>query len=147
MPASSSSLGSLEVNDTSVSQQFLQKLNDRLRRISTIVSSISQTNVSNTVQVGGTNSASGELILTVPGTLAVESDAAPAVTLGSNTTFSSAIALVKQAPQGAAITLQLYAGGAAWGPPLSIAAGATSTTVNVSVVAAIPANAIIRLDI
>lgn len=141
----SNSLGSLEVNDAGVPASFLAKLNDRLRRISNLVASTSQTSLSSTTQVSG--AASGELILTVPGTLAVESNAAAAVTLGENTKFSTLIALVKQAPQGAAITLQLYAGGNPWGPQISIAANATAAQLNVSGVAAIPANALIRLDI
>ena len=136
-------LGDLSVNDPDVSQSFLLKLNDRLRRISQIISGGNTTiNNNNNTTIGG--GGASEVVLTVPGVIGVESDAAPAITLGSQTSFSTVVLLLKQAPQGANVTVQLYVAGATWGGPLSMNGTSASFT---AAGGSIAANAIIRLDI
>lgn len=150
MPRNQNATGTLEIVTNDVPATFSQQLNDRLRRIQL---ALSQLTSSSTSSGGGgsststTGTISGELILTVPGTLAVESNAAPALILPANTSFSTITLLVKQAPQGAPIEAQLYVAGAAWGPVLSIAENTTQASFTLSAPTPIAANALIRLDI
>lgn len=140
LPTNSNSTGSLEINDSNVNQTFLGKLNDRMRRISQLVSAGSFTS-------DNSDTSATELILSVPGTLSVESNAAPAVTLGTPTSFTTAVVLVKTAPQGNPLALQLYVNGSGWGQALSLPANSTSLKVGLSGVSAIAADQLIRLDI
>jgi hypothetical protein len=140
MPSSSNSTGNLEISALS-----LPVLNDRLRRIGTILGALTG---SSTVSSGSTASGSvNQIVLTVPGILAIQSNVAPILELAAAQTFSTIVALVKTAPIGSPITLQLYVSGAAWGPVVTIAAGALSGSGSISGAGPIPANAIIRLDI
>lgn len=54
------------------------------------------------------------LVLSVPGVLAIQSDAAPLMTLGEERTATEVVALVKQAPLGADLTVEVLVGGDAW---------------------------------
>lgn len=137
------SAGSLEINDSTVSQQFLTRLNDRMRRIALALPSATSTGSSGSSSSSGSTSGK-QLFLCVPGTLAIQSNAAPAIELASTTAFSQIVMLLKQAPQGGSVVVQLYVAAAAWGP--SVTLSSTSVTQSITA-AAIPANAIIRLDI
>ncbi len=143
MPLKSDSLGSLEIVDKTVDPAFLQKLNSRLRRVGQFAATTTSTSAAAAAPSGA--SGRGQLILASPGTLAVQSNVAPVITLGANTTFATALLYLKQAPQGGAVTVQLYVAGAAYGPQLAI--GGTSATVSLAGLPAILANAIIRLDV
>jgi len=146
MPVNTSETGSLEINDPNLPPSVQTKLNDRLRRIGRFIGTVSSGSGPGPGPGGGGGSASfgTQLVFTVPGTLAIESGAAPLLMLPSSVQFSQAVLLLNQAPQGGAVTVQLYVNGAAWGTALSISA--TSQTVSLSA-GAIAANQSIRLDI
>ena len=84
------------------------------------------------------------LILTVPGTLAIESNAAPLVQFTAARSFTKIALFVKQAPAGAAITVSVNAGSKVLGMA-AIAAGAVSGTATVSWT--LPANSLLTVDI
>ena len=144
MPLNSTgAIGSLEIIDSSVPAGFQQKLNDRLRKIAAYIGSANGSS-----STGGSSSSSvGQIEFAVPGILAVQSDVAPVLTLPAARTFSKLLVFLKIAPIGGSFTVQLYVNGSAWGPSVSIAAGAKSASANVSGTAAIPADQIIRLDV
>ena len=73
-----------------------------------------------------------ELILSVVGTLAIESNAAPPVTLFATATATQFIAVVKQAPTGAALVCNVNFDGTPVAT-ITIAAGATAGTTPVPV--------------
>jgi hypothetical protein len=137
---SSNNIGSLEVVDPNLPASVQSKLNDRMRRIQQAIAGFSTRS--------GANSASGveQIVLFVPGTLAISSNLAPALTLGVTQSFSTIVALVKTAPSGTgSLTLQIYVNGVVWGPSVSLTS--TSVTATISPALSIPASQIIRLDI
>jgi hypothetical protein len=138
MPSSSNAIGNLEIPSLS-----LGPLNDRLRRIGQLLASGKLT--SSTGLAG--SSLAGQLEFTVPGILAIESDVCPVLTLPADQTFSELLAFVKSAPIGSPLTVQMYVGGTAWGPALSIAAGSKTAKASLTGNAKITADSIIRLDI
>ncbi len=72
---------------------------------------------STTVEAGGAVAAATQaqaLILSVPGTLSIRSDAAPLVSLPEAKTPTGVVALVKQAPAGADLTCELAVAGSEW---------------------------------
>jgi len=142
MPSSANSTGNLEIPQANVDGGFLQVLNDRLRRIGTKLATVTTTTTTTTSSSGN---AISQATLAVPGTLGVQSDAAPSLTLPSAFQPSQAVVLLKTAPIGASVVVQLFVGGAAWGPQLT--ASGLSVTTDVSSYPAISANALIRLDI
>lgn len=144
MPASNTSKLIQPILDPSLSPSFQQSLNDRLRQISLQLNNASA-GTSTTTTTTGTSGSGGELILSVAGTLAILSDAAPATVLSGDTQFSTITMLAKTAPLGSSLTAQLFVAGVAWGPALTLAAGQILATFSVS--ATIAANALIRLDI
>lgn len=93
---------------------------------------------------GGAASGAGTLILSVPGTLAIESNAAQLVQFSSAVSWKTATLLVKQAPAGAALTVQVSAGTAVLGTVV-IADGAFSGTAAVSWT--LPANTLLIVDV
>jgi hypothetical protein len=78
-----------------------------------------------------TETGGGSLLFTVPGTIGIRSNAAPLIQAPDALTFSTAVALVKQAPAGAAINVIVRDAGNAIGT-VTIAAGATSGSVTLS---------------
>ena len=87
-----------------------------------------------------------EIVLSVPGVLAIDSNAAPLVSLPSAGTPSAIVGLIKTAPTGSGVTFAVYAGGSTLVGTGTIAAGATSVTVTTGL-AAIAANAVLTLAI
>jgi hypothetical protein len=110
-------------------------LNDRLRRIDVLLTEVSMPIIVSL----------NELILPVPGVQAVNSNAAPLVSIPTNGTPTAIVALVKVAPTGAGLIWQVLAGVTLIGTG-TIAAGTTAVTVTSSLVA-IPANSVITLSI
>jgi hypothetical protein len=100
------------------------------------------TNVTTSSSSGSTGT--GTLILSVPGTLAIESNAAQLVQFSSGVTWKTATALVKKAPAGAAITVQVSAGSAVLGT-VTVADGAFSGAASVSWT--LPANTLLIVDV
>ena len=139
MPAKSNSIGNLEIPALD-----LGTVNDRMRRIGDTLASLTGNSAP-----GGASVSSGatisQLVLTVPGILAVESKAAPLVTLPVAKAFTSLVLILGTVPVGGAVTVQLFANGAAWGPVVT--ATGQITTVDVSSYPAISKDALIRLDI
>lgn len=86
------------------------------------------------------------LILAVPGTLSIRSDAAPLVSLPAAKTPAGVVALLKQAPAGADLTCELSVGGAQWAS-LTIPDGETEARVGSSGLGRIEADQLIVLDI
>lgn len=101
-------------------------------------SSTSSTVTKTVVESGGT------LILTVPGVLAIESQAAPLVLLASAQSWTSCVLIVKQAPVGAALTIAVNAGAKQLGTA-TVAAAKTSSTAKVSW--NLPANTVLSIDV
>lgn len=144
MPSKTNSIGNLEVISSAVDPGFLASLNDKMRQIQNALASAAVTTTTTTTTTSGGGSIT-QVTLTVPGTLGVESDAAPSLTLPVAFSPSQMVLLLKQAPIGASVTVQLFAAGNAWGP--SLTASGLSVTANVASVPPIPANALLRLDI
>jgi hypothetical protein len=87
--------------------------------------------------------------LTVEGALAIGSDLAPRLSIAEDVRAQGVKIEVKQAPTGAALTVDLYVGGALW-MTLSIPAGSTSATATQAQIDAAPTihgGDNIRLDI
>ncbi|HLW77791.1 MAG TPA: hypothetical protein VKS01_12415 [Bryobacteraceae bacterium] len=89
--------------------------------------------------------ATGTLILTVPGTLAVQSNAAPIVVFSTARSFSSVTILATQAPVGGSITILGRAGPGQLGS-VSIPDGGTKP-VTKSVSWNLPANTLLMFDL
>jgi hypothetical protein len=140
MPNNTNSLGSLEIIDSSVSSSFQTKLNDRLRRIGSIIGKAGAAGGS-----GTSGSGVSQITLSVSGILAVESDVAPPFTLGADTSFSTAVMLLKRPPIGSPVSVQLFVNGTPWGGP--IVTSSTSASIDVSGAGPIKANQLVRLDI
>lgn len=94
-----------------------------------------------TQAVAGSN---GLLILSVPGTLGILSSAAPLVELFADAAPTDITALVKQAPVGGNLVINLVVAAVTLGT-VTILAGALSGTVSVS--GSIAAGALVTLDI
>jgi hypothetical protein len=90
----------------------------------------SRTGTTTTVQAAAAPTPT-QLILTVPGTLAIESNAAALVQLQSTQSFTTVVLLVKQAPVGAALTIQAVVGSTTLGT-VSISDGAVSSSASVT---------------
>jgi hypothetical protein len=146
VPSQTNQIGNLEVVSSAVDAGFLAVLNDRMRRIgSALANVVTSSGSSGTSGSGGSSGSVTQVTLTVPGTLGVESDAAPSLTLPVSFAPSRMVLLLKTAPIGAPVVVQLFAGGAVWGPALT--ASGLSVTAAVSGYPAIAANALLRLDI
>lgn len=85
-----------------------------------------------------------QLILSIPGTLAVQSNAAALVTLPVAFTAKTAVMIGKQAPSGGTLTFQVSANGKLLGT-VSAADGSTSSTT--SVTWTIPKGQVVTVDV
>ena len=104
---------------------------------------------STTVEAGDTVAAGAQaqaLILSVPGTLSIRSDAAPLVSLPEAKTPTGVVALVKQAPTGADLTCELSVAGSEWAS-VTIPDGETEARLGASGLRQIGADQLIVLDI
>ena len=118
--------------------QLVATINDRLRRLQAATSAV-------TLPGRATSAAApAELVLAVPGVLGVTSSAAPLVSLAAVAQPRKILALVKTAPAGAALTVQVLAGGSQVGL-VTIAAGSTSASMTGGTV--IPPDTVITLAI
>jgi len=129
-----------------VDAAFQANLNDTLRQIALKLDSKSGGTSSSGKSSGGASTLSGgELILSVPGTLAIKSNVAPLASLPADITPVEILALVKQAPQGGKIQFQLNSAGNNYNTG-TIAANQVSGD-QTSGFAVIPAGSLITLDI
>jgi hypothetical protein len=122
-------------------------INDRLRRLQSLIAQAPSAVVPTRTQPVATSSggaAPSELVLAVPGVLGIIASAAPLVSLPEDATPTEIVALVKTAPVGAALTLQVLAGSSQVAIVV-IAAGAVSASVPGG--ATIPAESVITLAI
>lgn len=111
-------------------------------------SSATQTGVggsSSSTPNGATADAATMLILAVPGTLSVRSNAAPLLTLPKARNVAAVVALVKRAPTNQDLKWDIMAGAAKWAS-LTMTKDSTSVTL-VTGLAALPADTPITLDI
>ena len=94
---------------------------------------------------GGSDGSS--FLFTVPGTIGIRSNAAPLIQAPEDLTFSTIVAVVKQAPTGAGINVNVKAAGTLVGTVM-IATGATSGTVTLTGSAGgVNAGALLTIDI
>jgi len=93
-----------------------------------------------------TASGKRQLILSVPGTLGIGSSLAPLISLDEARTASGLVALVKRAPTGASLRIQVMLAGVLWAA-IPIANGAVSATLTGAGLGALPANTLITLDV
>lgn len=87
----------------------------------------------------------GEVVLSVPGTIGIRSNAAPLVTISTAQSASQIVALLKQAPVGADAQIRVLAAGVVIGQPLTIPAGTLSASQTLT--APVDADALITLDV
>jgi len=95
---------------------------------------------------GAEGQRSAGFTLSVPGTLGIQADAAPAFYLDSDFRVGSFKAYLKSAPVGAGLAISIYAGTTLW-TSFTIPAGSTSVMVGTNGLTPIPANVNIRLAI
>jgi hypothetical protein len=98
-----------------------------------------------TSQVSSASGGSPSYLFTVPGTIGIRSNAAPLIQAPSDETFTSAVALVKTAPTGANISVNILDAGSVLGT-VAIVAGKTSGTVAFSA-AGVSAGDLLTIDI
>jgi len=123
-------------------EALIRALNDRFRRVSGAASASGAASTS-VATAGATGLAA--VVLTVPGTLGIQSSAAPLVSLAADTQPVSLVALVKQAPVGGPVLVKLAtATGLAIGA-VTIPDGAATATGGS--LAKIPANVAVVLSI
>ncbi|HTB10936.1 MAG TPA: hypothetical protein VK752_05170 [Bryobacteraceae bacterium] len=91
-----------------------------------------------------TTSSAGQVVFSVPGTLGMQSNAAPLVTFANAVTPSGLVALLKVAAIGAAVSAQLMVAGVSYAT-LTIPAG--QTQVSIPGAGAIAANALVTLNL
>ena len=94
--------------------------------------------------------ASGQIMFSVPGTLAIGSNQAPITTVSSNTQATAITATVKQAPVGANLVITLFQPGGGMAIVLTIPAGQTTVSASPNQLfyqGLINANTNIQLDI
>lgn len=138
MPTNSDSIGNLQLPSLE-----LDTLNDRMRRIGQALLKAGLSTGSDTS--GSTVSSISQIVLTVPGILAVQSGAAPLITMPAAKAFTKMVMILGTLPIGGAVVIQLFANGAAWGP--SATATGQVTPFDVSSYPAIAQDALVRLDI
>ena len=139
MPTLKDSIGNLQLASLD-----LPTLNDRMRRIGKALAAQDSSTTGSGSSSGGV-SAISQIILFVPGTLGVESGAAPLVTLPADKSFSAMVLILGTLPVGGSVTVQIHANGAAWGPAAT--ASGQVTRFDVSSYPAIAKDALIRLDL
>lgn len=121
-------------------------LNEKLRRIQSELEGTASTGTAAATVATASSSAAGqEIVLSVPGTLAIRSNAAALVSLPAARNVSEIVAVVKQAAAGGDLNLALFADGAAWATLKIAAGGKTATAAAKSL--ALAKNALVTLDI
>ncbi len=132
-----------------VDPAFLRQVNDSMREIARQLDSIGGASSSAAPAAGGSTPAQaitgGEAVLSVGGTLAIQSNAAPLLTVPAITPVSIT-ALVKQAPQGGSVQVQLNVAGQKY-LTVTVAQGQTSGSATGSSFAAIAAGSLLTMDI
>lgn len=122
--------------------ELIRALNDRFRRIPT-------PGDSGGIGGGGsTASGSGavtQIVLAVPGTLAIQSSAAPLISLASEAQPTGLVAVVKEAPDGGVLSFKLWAAETAIGGA-TIPEAATEVELTGGMVK-VPAGSWLRLEI
>ncbi len=127
-----------------ISAEAQLALNDRFRTIAQALDSIGATGTTTS-----TATASGrELILTVPGTLGIQTNAAPLVSLPDSITPGGGIvAMLKQPPQGASVKFKLQVGGADYTAVELPAGSSLPVLISGALGGVIAANALVTLNI
>ena len=105
---------------------------------------VSVTNQLNNLATPANSTGGSVIIFSIPGVFGIQSDAAPLAISPTNITWSSVIAVVKQAPVGASISMTLKFAGAAVAN-FSITDGNTQVTDNIT--ATSNAGDIITIDV
>lgn len=123
-----------------VDQRYQSDVNERFRRISSLVGKTAPTKTSS-----GTISGA-ELILTKPGLLAIKSNAFPLVSLPGDATPVEVLAYLSRPPVGGKVVINLKTAGGLYFT-VTIAANATTVDYTNQAFALIPANSIISGDI
>ena len=139
MPTLKDSIGNLQLASLD-----LPTLNDRMRRIGKALAAQDSSTTGSGSSSGGV-SAISQIILFVPGTLGVESGAAPLVTLPADKSFSTMVLILGTLPIGGGVTVQLYVDGNAWGPAAT--ASGRVTKFDVSTYPQLSKDALLRLDV
>lgn len=138
---------SLELPDVGLSLEAHLALNERFRTIAArLDAAMAGTSTATAKSSGGGGSGAGsELVLSVPGTLGIRTDAAPRVSFPGAVTPAALVLLLKRAPQGAAVTVKVQVAGADWAT-LTIPDGAASATTT-SGLGAIAADALVTVNL
>lgn len=124
-----------------VDKDYQRVLNEKLRTIESEL----QLQTTATSSGGATTSTGGTIVLSVPGTVAIMSNAAPLVSLPSSITPTEILLLVKQGSIGASLTVRVAVNGTSYAT-VTAAAGKISASLKSSF-GAIAANQLITLDI
>ena len=95
---------------------------------------------------GTAAAAKRQMTLSVPGTLGIGSSLAPLAEMDETRSASQVVALVKQAPVGGSVQVEIAAGGARWGL-VSIAAGATRGTLSGDGLPALRVDALVSVNV
>ncbi len=113
-------------------------LNDRLRTIAGMLPERSAS--SGTVAGGGPQM----IVFSIPGTLGIQSSAAPLFSLPATRTVSRVVALLKQPPVGADLSIEIDVAGKKW---MSLVVPEGKTTAAVPISASIAAGALVTVAI
>jgi len=127
-------------------QDFLDALNQAVadRRYQRRAAAGTVTQVAGGAVVAGAQPQA--LILSVPGTLSIRSDAAPLVSLPEAKTPTAVVALLKQPPSGADLTCEVSVGGSVWAS-ITIPNGETEARLGSKGLRQIGADQLVVLDI
>src|SRR5580700_5402462 len=142
MPSTNASTDlSLPAGITTVAQ-LLPPLNDRMRQIEQMTGSTGKA-----ASTGGSTSSTGsagQVVLSVPGTLGMQSNAAPLLTFANAVTPSGLVGLLKQTAIGAAVSAQIMVAGVSYAT-VTIPAGQTQVSIPGS--GAIAAGELVTLNV
>lgn len=121
-------------------------LNDRMRQIEGLTGSTAKVASSTG---GGTSTAtgSGQVGLSVPGTLGMKTTAAPLLLFGEAVTPSALVAIVAGAAIGASIIVQIMVGGVSYAQITTPAGMQSPNFVSVPGAGTIPANTVVTLNL
>ena len=140
MPSTNASTDlSLPAGITTVAQ-LLPPLNDRMRQIEQMTGSTSAV----AKATGSATSDAGQVVLSVPGTLGMQSNAAPLLTFASAVTPAGLVGLLKQTAIGAAVSAQLMVAGV---PYVTLTIPAGQTQVSIPGAGTIAGGALVTLNI
>jgi len=131
------------------SADHVRAVNRSLRRLAEAIAAVrpgtSTTNTTIVQQTGG-GAAAVQAVLTVPGNLGVQADAAPRLSLSADQQARQLVAEVKRAPVGASLKLALLLDSDSWAT-MEIPDGQTRVEASALALPKIVANRNIRLDI